>query len=84
MANVCDEHERSTGAVRSRLNCPVRKDAEETVKLGGETLRAIRRLRRQFRHCHTCIDFDECPIRTEFHASVDQALQELYEEWNLK
>lgn len=84
MANACDERERIAGPQRSRANCPVRKDAEQTVKLGGETLRALRRLRRQFRYCHACIDFDDCPVRAEFHAAVDQALAELYEEWNLK
>jgi hypothetical protein len=31
---------------RSRSNCPVKKDAEEGVKLGSGTLRAMRRLRR--------------------------------------
>ena len=80
----CDPREGSTVQERSRKNCPARKDAEETVKLGGETLKAMRRLRRQFRYCHICIDFDGCPIRAEFHAAVDQALEELYEEWNLK
>ena len=68
----------------NRINCPLKKDAEETVKLGGETLRAIRRLRRKMQYCPDCPDYDRCPVLAEFNATVDQVLQEIHEEWDLK
>jgi hypothetical protein len=68
----------------NRINCPLKKDAEETVKLGGETLRAIRRLRRKMQYCPDCPDYHRCPVLAEFNATVDQVLQEIHEEWDLK
>jgi hypothetical protein len=67
----------------SRTNCPVKKDAEEAAKHGGEMLKAMRRLRRQIQNCPRCPDYEDCPLLAEFNATVDQVLEELYEEWGL-
>lgn len=84
MDKACDERGRERYPERSRRNCPVKKEAEETAKLGNEMLKRMRRLRKHFRYCHRCVDYDGCPVLAEFSAAVDQALLELYEEWNLK
>ena len=76
MAQPCTE--------RSRRNCPVKRDAQETAKLGGETLKAMRRLRRRMRYCPECADYDDCPLLAEFNATVDQVIREIQEEWGLR
>ncbi|HLF88183.1 MAG TPA: hypothetical protein VI451_04505 [Anaerolineales bacterium] len=42
MAETCTE--------RSHNNRPIRRDAQDAAKLGGETLKAMRRLRRRAWH----------------------------------
>ena len=64
-------------------NCPIKQNAEEAAKHGGETLKAMRRLRRKLKDCPECPEYDGCPVLAEFHAVVDQVLEEIYEEWNL-
>lgn len=68
----------------SQRDCPLKKDAEDAAKHGGETLRAIRRLRRKMQYCPDCPDYDQCPVLAEFNATVDQVLQEIHEEWDLR
>ena len=65
-------------------NCPIKKDAEEVVKLGSETLKVMRRLRRKMRDCPECPEYLECPVLKEFHAAVNQVVREIQEEWDLK
>jgi hypothetical protein len=65
-------------------NCPIKRDAEEAVQLGSETLKVMRRLRRRMRDCPECPDYDGCPVLAEFHAAVDEVVREIQEEWDLK
>ena len=76
MAEICAE--------RSRSNCPIKRDAQDAVKLCGATLKAMRRVRRNLRHCPDCPDHDECPVLQELNATVDRLILELQEEWGLK
>lgn len=64
--------------------CPIRKEAEQAGKLGGEMLKALRKLRREMENCPHCPAYDGCPVLAEFHATVDQVILEIQEEWNLK
>jgi hypothetical protein len=36
------------------------------------------------RYCPECADYDDCPVLAEFHAMVDQVIQEIQEEWGLR
>ena len=76
MAKICAE--------RSRSNCPIKRDAHDAVKLGGATLKAMRKLRRDIRYCPHCPDYSDCPVLQEFNATVDRLILELQEEWGLK
>lgn len=68
----------------SRKDCPIKKDAEEAAKLGGEMLKALRKLVRKIKNCPECPDYYGCPILAEFNATVDQVILEIHEEWDLK
>jgi hypothetical protein len=76
MAEIC--------ADRSRSNCPIKRDAQDAVRHGGETLKAMRKLRRDIKHCPNCADYGDCPMLAEFNATVDRLILELQEEWGLK
>ena len=76
MADPCTE--------RSRRSCPVKRDAQETARLGGQTLKAFRRMRRRMRYCPQCVEYDDCPLLAEFNATVEQVILELQEEWGLR
>lgn len=65
-------------------NCPVKKCADDATRHGGETLKAMRMMRIKLKDCPECPAYGDCPVLAEFHATVDQVLLEIYEEWNLK
>ena len=65
-------------------NCPAKGAMEECEEVGDETLKSLRKLRRDMMNCPLCPDYEGCPVLAQFHAAVEQVLLEIYEEWDLK
>ena len=63
--------------------CPVAQDAQQIQDLTTTTVKAMRKLRKDLRRCKTCSCLEDCPIKTNLHESIQAALDQIYEEWNL-
>jgi hypothetical protein len=65
------------------IDCPIRQDAEQTVELSKNYLKSLRKLRRSLRKCLKCAARPECSLLREWNAQIDQAIDEVNEEWAL-
>ncbi len=63
--------------------CPVKVDVEEILAHELGMLFAMRRLRRSLKRCKGCPSARDCPVYQNFNAQIDQALQEVNEEFSL-
>ena len=62
--------------------CPIGEDSLKIAELSHDLLRALRRLRRDLQHCQACSRLAAgCPLRQEYNALVNQAVEEVWEEW---
>ncbi len=65
-------------------HCPVKKDYQRLTGLSKDMVKTIRRLRRDLKACASCtLDPDDCPIRQNLNDSIQTALQEVIDEWQL-
>jgi len=69
----------------SSKNCPIGTDSLQVASLSHDLVQAIRKLRRNLIHCRLCRRFvpDQpgCATLSEFNGWLDQAIQEVVEEW---
>ena len=66
--------------------CPVIRHARKTVKLSNDLAKEMRRLRRDLLRCSRCrlnLDGTGCLTLAMFDATVQEALQEINEEWDM-
>ena len=68
-------------AVFSMQHCLVTQQANNVLRSGKETQRALRRLRQSLLNCEICPAFEECELREQFNLQVDQVIAEINEEW---
>lgn len=70
---------------RSSKNCPIGKDSLQVASLSHDLVQAIRKLRRNLTICRLCRRFvpyqPGCAMMSEFNGWLDQAIQEVVEEW---
>ena len=62
--------------------CPLILDLDELINHQRGLLGAMHRLRKDLLHCRSCPQQD-CPARQSFNARVDQAIQEISDEYHL-
>ncbi len=63
--------------------CPVQTLQMQAVTLGGEMLRALRRLRLETAACGSCPQGIDCPTRNELNTQIETAIGEISVEWGL-
>ena len=63
--------------------CPVRAEVEGILEASKDLAMRVRRLRRVLRACRRCEARQNCGFLQAFNASVDAAIAEVTEEWNL-
>ena len=62
--------------------CPIGADSLVIASLSHDLVRAIRKLRRDLAACGKCETYrGSCPLLSEFHGWINQAIQEVLEEW---
>ena len=66
----------------SLAECPVLDDARLVFDSAQNLTRMVRRLRRSMRRCTACPGRGACPVIERFNDLVDQALEEVWDEWN--
>jgi len=66
-----------------RYPCPLREDLHEINERSRELVIAMRNLRRDLNHCVQCQHFTGCTYLDNFKATVNSAIDEVAEEWNL-
>jgi hypothetical protein len=79
-------HAKSGRGVKQRKPklCPIAADSLTVAELSHDIVWALRRLRRDLRLCRPCIrDASACPLRGELNSLVGQAIEEVWEEWEL-
>lgn len=64
-------------------DCPVNIHVQQVLDLSQDLTRAMRQLRRSLRVCDRCPQMESCPLWRKFNALVDQAIQEVNQEWGL-
>ena len=65
-------------------DCPLLADAEKVKALSSDMTAALRRIRRSLRTvCPGCQSYGRCFILTELNATINQAVAEINEEWDL-
>jgi hypothetical protein len=62
-------------------NCPIADQAAAALDASREALSALLLLRDGLIGCEACPEASNCELREDYHARVDHALSELYEEW---
>ena len=67
----------------STADCPVRECAQQTVALGQDLEKALRRLRKTMRACARCGLAGDCALIREWHSQIDAAVREVAAEWGL-
>jgi hypothetical protein len=64
--------------------CPIGADSLKVAALSHDLVRALRRLRRDMQLCQSCPrDAAACPLLGEFNSLVSQAIEEVWEEWEI-
>ncbi len=63
--------------------CPVAQLGEIAVVQAHLLNQSLRRYRRATAHCCNCPAAPDCAIRDRINATIDQAIREVAEEWNL-
>ena len=66
------------------FDCPIRIEAEQTVQLSKDFLKSLRKLRRSLHKCRRCAARPECRLLQEWNATVDQAIDEVRQEWAME
>lgn len=66
-----------------RQHCPLREDLHEISNRSREMVIAMRNLRRDLKQCAQCQQFDGCTYLDNFKATVNTAIAEVTDEWNL-
>jgi hypothetical protein len=66
-----------------RPDCPVLEDQARIQDLSENLARAMRKLRRDLAACSRCPAYETCPILVEINAAIQNAIQEVNDEWNL-
>jgi hypothetical protein len=64
------------------IDCPIRRDAEQAFELSKDFLKSLRKLRRSLRKCRRCPAGPECKLLREWNAQIDQAIDEVNQEWS--
>lgn len=62
-------------------SCPVQTLQMQAANLGGEMLRALRRLRLETAACRACPQTNDCPTRNELNNQIEIAIGEIASEW---
>jgi hypothetical protein len=65
------------------FDCPIREEAEQAIQLSKDFLKSLHRLRRSLRKCRRCPARPECKLLREWNAQIDQAIDEVNEEWSI-
>ena len=63
--------------------CPAAQLGEIAVAQARLLNQSLRRYRRATEHCRTCPLAPNCAIRDRINATIDTAIREIAEEWNL-
>jgi hypothetical protein len=63
------------------VDCPIKQDAERTIELSRDFLKSLRKLRRSLRKCKKCAAGPDCKLLREWNAQIEQAIDEVNEEW---
>jgi hypothetical protein len=66
-----------------RAGCPVLETTTRLGELSRDTVRTLRKLKRDLKACEKCPENDDCPILADFRSLVNTAIQEVTDEWNL-
>ena len=64
-------------------DCPLYPEMQSIQESSKALAKSIRRLRRKLNVCKSCEAFEDCPVMAEFNRSVQTAIQEISDEWNL-
>ena len=65
-------------------HCPVCHDTRRITTISKDMIRAVRKLRRDLKYCASCsIDPSVCPILQNLNTTIQAAVQEVVDEWNL-
>jgi hypothetical protein len=64
-------------------SCPILRDSARIVELSNDMAKTIRRLKRNLRLCQDCPSGGDCPVLDKFSQLVNQAIEEIIEEWDL-
>jgi hypothetical protein len=65
------------------VKCEVEIARNETIKLGEDMERSIRKLRRALKKCKKCDHFDDCQILKNLNSQIQAALESVIDEWGL-
>ena len=68
---------------RPPIDCPVAAIGEITVAQARLLNQSLRQYRKATKRCRTCTTSPDCAIRATVNATIDQAIREVAEEWNL-
>ena len=61
--------------------CPIREDIERTIEHSKAFLKALHKLRRSLRKCKHCPAGPDCKLLQEWSALIEQAIDEVNQEW---
>jgi len=65
------------------LHCPIEEKTCHLNDLSQDMVLTMRDLREELKNCHLCPAYGKCHILMRFNSSVQIAIQEVIEEWNL-
>ena len=81
----CPDRPNDSSAVKlARLLCPVQDETESVLERSKDLRRAVRRLKNSMGACRHCAARQDCPVLTNFHLAVNQAIGEFIEELGLE
>jgi hypothetical protein len=64
-------------------NCPVQQDTQQIQGLTHDLTKTMRKMRRDVANCIKCSNYEECQVLKELDNMIQQAIQELNDEWTL-
>ena len=62
-------------------HCPVKEQADLTLKSSRETHQAIHKLREYMLNCGVCPHFHQCELQEDIALQIDLVIAEINEEW---
>ena len=65
------------------LDCPIEQKTCRLNDLSQDMVLTLRELREDLKSCHLCPLYGKCHILMRFNSSVQIAIQEVIDEWDL-